>query len=195
MRTRLLILVVGLIGFGLSVAACTDNSQVKAELTPPVYAINSVRADPADTRNMNILTPPASILAQLAANSSATAKAAPPTTAVPASIALTPAGGTPAPGASPAPGGGGTAAGGSSAAAGDLQAGLAAFGAKGCSACHANNGLAAGIGPKLAGVGAKGDQYITTRVRQGKGTMPAFGTDKVSATDLANLIAYIKSLK
>ena len=89
------------------------------------------------------------------------------------------------------PAAGGAASGGT----GDVQAGLAAFGAKGCVACHSNNGLAAGIGPKLVGVGVKGDQYITTRVRQGKGTMPAFGTDKVSDKDLADLIAYIKSLK
>lgn len=81
----------------------------------------------------------------------------------------------------PAPGG----------AAGDVAAGKAVFEAN-CNVCHP--GGEKGVGPALKGTAKTPDQ-IRTQVRQGKGAMPAFGTEKINDKQLTDLIAYVKSLK
>jgi mono/diheme cytochrome c family protein len=61
-----------------------------------------------------------------------------------------------------------------------------------CSACH---GAAAqgDIGPKLAGTGLSFDQVLL-RVRTGKGSMPAFGEDRISDLELQHIYAWLRSL-
>lgn len=63
-----------------------------------------------------------------------------------------------------------------------------------CAACHGGEGQGV-VGPDLTGVEAQGDAFIATRIRDGlpnKG-MPAFGA-QLSPEELANLVAYVKSL-
>ncbi|MFP5501717.1 MAG: c-type cytochrome, partial [Candidatus Sericytochromatia bacterium] len=63
-----------------------------------------------------------------------------------------------------------------------------------CAACHGGEGQG-GVGPALTGVDARGDAFIATMIRDGspnKG-MPAFGA-QLSPEELANLVAYVKSL-
>lgn len=72
--------------------------------------------------------------------------------------------------------------------------GEAVFLSHGCTYCHDNGGRAAGKGPKLMGT-SRDDSYITFRIMNGKpGLMPAFG-GSIDADQLADLIAYIRSLK
>jgi mono/diheme cytochrome c family protein len=78
---------------------------------------------------------------------------------------------------------------------GDAATGEAVFKA-GCNGCHPNAN--AGIGPALHGQ-AFMDRYsdnavLTAVIRGGRGGMPAFGPDRLSDPDLANLIAYVRSL-
>lgn len=65
--------------------------------------------------------------------------------------------------------------------------------AESCEACHQDGGKVAGAGPVLAGTG-RSDERITTQITNGGGGMQAFG-DVLSAEDLANVIAYVKSIK
>jgi mono/diheme cytochrome c family protein len=68
------------------------------------------------------------------------------------------------------------------------------FDSHGCSYCHENGGRSAGKGPKLMGI-SRDDSFITFRIMNGKqGLMPAFG-GSIDADQLADLIAYIRSLK
>jgi mono/diheme cytochrome c family protein len=72
--------------------------------------------------------------------------------------------------------------------------GEAAFSSHGCGYCHENGGRSAGKGPKLMGT-ARDDSFITFRIMNGKqGLMPAF-SGSIDGDQLADLIAYIRSLK
>ena len=72
--------------------------------------------------------------------------------------------------------------------------GEAVFLSHGCTYCHDDGGRAAGKGPKLMGT-TRDDSFITFRIMNGKpGLMPAFG-GSIDADQLADLIAYIRSLK
>jgi mono/diheme cytochrome c family protein len=66
-----------------------------------------------------------------------------------------------------------------------------------CNACHP--GGAAGIGPKLFGTDfAKRyaqDEPLIQIIRNGKGSMPGFSTAQISDSQLAELVAYLRSLK
>lgn len=79
-------------------------------------------------------------------------------------------------------------------APGDAAQGKKYFESAGCGWCHANGGRAAGKGPKLENT-ERSNSFIMFRVKHGKeGAMPAFGhtfTDK----QIADIIAYIRSLK
>jgi cytochrome c551 len=91
-----------------------------------------------------------------------------------------------------------------SAATGDANAGSQVFSAQGCTACHGAN-LEGGIGAKLnpiqkfPGVANPLDpNYLKTTIRNGRSgdagfsaQMPAFTPDKLSDTDLNNVIAFI----
>jgi mono/diheme cytochrome c family protein len=62
-----------------------------------------------------------------------------------------------------------------------------------CGFCHQMGGLAAGRGPKLAGI-AKSDEYIIERIKKGKpGTMPAYGRAFTDGQIIA-ILAYIRGL-
>jgi mono/diheme cytochrome c family protein len=91
-----------------------------------------------------------------------------------------------------------------SALPGDPTKGATAFGSAGCTACHGAN-LEGGIGAKLnpiqkfPGVPDPLDPiYLSTTIRNGRSgdsgfsaQMPAFATDKLSDTDLSNIMAFI----
>ncbi len=77
------------------------------------------------------------------------------------------------------------------AAAGNVTAGKTVFD-QNCSPCHP--GGAAGVGPALAGKNLPATT-ITTTVRNGRGSMPAFPTTKISDQQLNDLVAYVQSLK
>lgn len=83
--------------------------------------------------------------------------------------------------------------------AGDLVHGASVFsGSLGCSACHGQN-AAGGFGPALNNAqfaqGYPTDASLAAIIRDGKDTMPAFDTSRLSDADLADLIAYIRSLQ
>ncbi|MDP2660796.1 MAG: cytochrome c [Dehalococcoidia bacterium] len=59
-----------------------------------------------------------------------------------------------------------------------------------CNGCHPNG--KAGVGPALIG---KSEATIKTAGRQGKGSMPGFGAAQISDAQLADLVAYVTSLK
>jgi mono/diheme cytochrome c family protein len=59
-----------------------------------------------------------------------------------------------------------------------------------CNGCHPNG--KAGVGPALIGLDEK---TIVQTVRQGKGGMPPFPTDRVSDAQLSDIIAYVETLK
>jgi mono/diheme cytochrome c family protein len=62
-----------------------------------------------------------------------------------------------------------------------------------CGFCHQMGGLAAGRGPKLAGI-AKSDEYIIERIKKGRpGTMPAYGRAFTDGQIIA-ILAYIRGL-
>lgn len=77
-------------------------------------------------------------------------------------------------------------------AKGNVDAGRLKF-SQTCTGCHLNNGLSAGRAPVLAGK-AREESFIRNQVRNGGTRMPPFGPDKVSDTDLDNLVAYVQSL-
>lgn len=61
---------------------------------------------------------------------------------------------------------------------------------KSCNGCHPNG--KAGAGPALIGAN---EATVKNAVRQGKGSMPAFGDGQISEDQMAGLVAYVKSLK
>lgn len=74
-------------------------------------------------------------------------------------------------------------------AGGAIQNGKVVYN-KFCNSCHPNG--KAGVGPAIVGVS---EGSLRTIVRQGIGGMPAFGEGQISEEQLAELSAYIKSLK
>jgi cytochrome c551 len=91
-----------------------------------------------------------------------------------------------------APSGGGAApSGGGAAVKGDVAAGKTFFAAT-CTACHMQDGMAAGgIGPKLAGSGFDAET-IRHQVEVGGGPMPG---GLATGTDLDNVVAYVLSIQ
>lgn len=75
-------------------------------------------------------------------------------------------------------------------APGDAAAGQTVFEAK-CSGCHADLGKKAGVGPKIVGTKLTIDQ-VRTQIKNGKGAMPG---GLATGTDLANVVAYVDSIK
>lgn len=77
---------------------------------------------------------------------------------------------------------------------GDAAAGAKLFADSGCGWCHEEGGKVAGKGPKLEGT-ARDDHFIKYRITHGKeGAMPSFG-HQFNDQQIAELIAYIRSLK
>jgi mono/diheme cytochrome c family protein len=80
------------------------------------------------------------------------------------------------------------------AAQGDAAQGAQVFASNGCGYCHESGGKSAGRGPKLMGT-ARSDSFIKFRIQHGKeALMPAFGASLTDA-QIADVIAYIRSLK
>ena len=77
--------------------------------------------------------------------------------------------------------------------AGDAAAGKTAFASLPCVGCHGSN-AEGNVGPKLAGFSEGWDVFQST-VRNGKEEMPKFGTDVVSDQQLADVYAWLISLK
>lgn len=73
---------------------------------------------------------------------------------------------------------------------GDAAAGKTFFAAT-CTSCHLQDGNAAGVGPKLSGLGLTADR-IRSQVENGGGGMPA---GLASGTDLDNVVAYVLSIQ
>lgn len=81
-----------------------------------------------------------------------------------------------------------------SAPPGAAERGAQVFASHGCGYCHENGGRSAGKGPQLMGT-ARDDSFITFRIMNGKeGRMPSF-SGSINGDQLADLIAYIRSLK
>ncbi|MBI2862222.1 MAG: cytochrome c [Chloroflexi bacterium] len=78
---------------------------------------------------------------------------------------------------------------------GNAAAGQAVFQTS-CNACHPGGGQ--GVGPALQGPAFASkyptDDAISKVVRQGMGVMPAFSPDRLSDQQLADVIAYVRSL-
>lgn len=72
---------------------------------------------------------------------------------------------------------------------GAIQSGKAVYN-KFCDGCHPNG--KAGVGPAVTGLN---DEGVKATVRQGKGGMPGFGEAQITDAQLAELLAYVKSLK
>jgi mono/diheme cytochrome c family protein len=72
----------------------------------------------------------------------------------------------------------------------DVERGEAVF-VENCSGCHP--GGQAGYGPAIAG---EPEPVAKVRhiVREGKGRMPSFGSDKIEDADLEALLAYVDSI-
>lgn len=77
------------------------------------------------------------------------------------------------------------------AATGDVTAGKAVFD-QNCDACHPGGDK--GAGPALKGKNLSAAR-ITSQVRNGAGSMPAYSTSQISDQQLNNLVAYVQSLK
>lgn len=91
-------------------------------------------------------------------------------------------------------GGGGGGAAPAPTAQGDAKAGAQTWAAQPCPSCHGAN-AEGGVGRKLAGTTLTLDQVKNT-VRNGRGGgMPKFGPDQVSDADIANIYAWLKTLK
>ncbi len=72
-------------------------------------------------------------------------------------------------------------------AAGDaLQRGAAVYFAQGCNLCHGATGRAPGT------LGLRGSRGADDAVRKGKQGMPAYGKDKISEQELADLVEYLR---
>ncbi len=70
------------------------------------------------------------------------------------------------------------------------QAGRILFFRYGCASCHGFNGEGATVGKDLAGDSAL---KISTKVREGPKSMPAFDTNFLPDADLQKLIAFLQS--
>jgi len=78
-------------------------------------------------------------------------------------------------------------------AAGDPVAGKAVFDSN-CTACHP--GGQQGVGPSLVGaIGRLGEAGERNQIRNGKGAMPPFPESRISEKQLADLIAYVATIK
>jgi mono/diheme cytochrome c family protein len=78
---------------------------------------------------------------------------------------------------------------------GDLETGRAVYQRAGCAGCHGAQGNG-GVGPSLRDsrfVYQNTPVTIARQVRSGGGTMPAFGTDRISDQELASLIVFIRN--
>lgn len=62
----------------------------------------------------------------------------------------------------------------------------------GCAQCHGLKGEGQAVGPQISGDSAL---KITSKVRQGPKTMPAFPVSVLSDSDLQELIAFLQSIK
>jgi len=60
-----------------------------------------------------------------------------------------------------------------------------------CGGCHAELGKKAGVGPAIVGSTLSTDE-IRTQIKNGKGAMPG---GLVSGTDLADVVAFVESIK
>lgn len=87
--------------------------------------------------------------------------------------------------------GGGSSA--TKASTGDAATGKTTFASLPCVNCHGEN-AEGNIGPKLAGF-SKGWDVFQTTVRNGRRQMPKFSTDVVSDQQLADVYAWLTSLK
>lgn len=77
----------------------------------------------------------------------------------------------------------------------DIELGAQVYRTVGCVACHGPTGTG-GVGPNLRDARfayANTPASIAQRVRQGGGVMPAFGPDKLSDTELAGLVQFIRN--
>jgi len=75
----------------------------------------------------------------------------------------------------------------------DLAHGKAVF-SRNCALCHGAAG-AGGLGPKLKGIkDRKTDAEIESQLKEPKGTMPKMYPAPVGDKDLADVVAYLKSL-
>ncbi len=72
-----------------------------------------------------------------------------------------------------------------------VQDGAALFFRYGCASCHGLNGEGGAVGKDLQGDSAL---KISTKVRDGPKTMPAFGTEVLPESDLQKLIAFLQSV-
>lgn len=72
---------------------------------------------------------------------------------------------------------------------GVIQAGKGVYNSF-CNACHPNG--RAGLGPAVIGLS---EEAVRAAVRQGKGSMPAFKEGQIPEAQMAELLAYVKSLK
>lgn len=87
------------------------------------------------------------------------------------------------------------AAAGAKAAGGDaakMAKGKELFGNNGCGACHtlADAGATGNVGPKLDGDTNLSESFVTDRVTNGQGAMPAFG-GQMSADDISAIAYYV----
>lgn len=62
---------------------------------------------------------------------------------------------------------------------------------QGCAGCHALEGRGGIVGPKIAGVDP---ELLAERVRQGPVGMPRFSTVSLTAEEVADIVAYLRSL-
>ncbi len=89
------------------------------------------------------------------------------------------------------------------AAKGDAEKGKKVFLESGCLACHKAEGKGGVTGPDMSGIGKNAkwtDAKLTAVIRDPKKAlksekMPAYPVDKISAKDLADLLAYMHTLK
>lgn len=186
-KLKLTLLVLGLLVGSLVLAACGDtdaNSTRVSGEARPATAIQGAQQNnsPVAGGGGGIPVDPTRSLTQAAG---ATSTPLPPTP-------------TPQPGqptTAPAAGGGNTPAapGGGTGGGGNAQAGATVFQSAGCTACHANGGRAAGVGPALVR-SQRDDAYIRNIIRNGRGAMPAYSPAQVNDQQLNDLLAYIRSL-
>jgi mono/diheme cytochrome c family protein len=81
---------------------------------------------------------------------------------------------------------------GAAADTGDMQAGKAAWDARGCKNCHGNQGEG-GFGPDLAGRQLSVDQFKHA-VRKPWGVMPAFTDRQITDQNISDVAGYLRSL-
>jgi mono/diheme cytochrome c family protein len=70
--------------------------------------------------------------------------------------------------------------------------GQALFFSDGCASCHGLTGQGGAVGKQISGDSAL---KISSKVREGPKTMPAFDTTVLSDSDLKELIAFLQSIK